>query len=98
MNGPTVGRDVFVPIDAVIGGVDGIGHGWRMLMECLSAGRAAEAVRLRRWGDVRRGVVLDEGQREREASRRRRAWLAAAVPGLAAVAAVRGGRWRRSRS
>jgi Glycosyltransferase like family 2 len=68
------------------------------LMESLSAGRAAEAVRLRRWGDVWRGVVLDEGQREREASRRRRAWLAAAVPGLAAVAAVRGGRWRRSRS
>jgi acyl-CoA dehydrogenase len=40
MNGPTVGRDVFVPIDAVIGGVEGIGHGWRMLMECLAAGRS----------------------------------------------------------
>jgi acyl-CoA dehydrogenase len=40
MNGPTVGHDVFVPIDAVIGGVDGIGHGWRMLMECLAAGRS----------------------------------------------------------
>lgn len=40
MNGPTVGRDVFVPIEAVIGGVEGIGHGWRMLMECLAAGRS----------------------------------------------------------
>jgi acyl-CoA dehydrogenase len=40
MNGPTVGRDVFVPLDAVIGGVEGIGHGWRMLMECLAAGRS----------------------------------------------------------
>src|SRR6185436_17014937 len=40
MNGPTVGRDVFVPLDTIIGGVDGIGHGWRMLMECLAAGRS----------------------------------------------------------
>ncbi|HOV57052.1 MAG TPA: acyl-CoA dehydrogenase [Rhodanobacteraceae bacterium] len=40
MNGPTVGRDVFVPLDAVIGGRAGIGEGWRMLMECLAAGRS----------------------------------------------------------
>jgi acyl-CoA dehydrogenase len=40
MNGPTIGRDVFAPMDVVIGGVDGIGHGWRMLMECLAAGRS----------------------------------------------------------
>ena len=39
-NGPTVGRDVCVPLDAVIGGREGIGHGWRMLMECLAAGRS----------------------------------------------------------
>ncbi|HEX7112775.1 MAG TPA: acyl-CoA dehydrogenase [Mizugakiibacter sp.] len=39
-NGPIVGRDVFVPLDAIIGGKDGIGHGWRMLMECLAAGRS----------------------------------------------------------
>ena len=39
MNGPTVGHDVFVPLDFVIGGRDGIGHGWRMLMESLAAGR-----------------------------------------------------------
>src|SRR5690606_23054103 len=41
MNGPTVGRDVFVPLDdAVIGGREQIGHGWRMLMESLAAGRS----------------------------------------------------------
>lgn len=38
-NGPIVGRDVFIPIEQVIGGQDGVGHGWTMLMECLSAGR-----------------------------------------------------------
>ena len=40
LNGPTQGNDVFVPIDCLIGGVEMAGHGWRMLMECLSAGRA----------------------------------------------------------
>jgi len=41
MNGPIVGRDVVVPLDtAIIGGRDGIGHGWRMLMESLAAGRS----------------------------------------------------------
>ncbi len=40
-NGPIVGKDVFVPLDdAVIGGRDQIGHGWRMLMESLAAGRS----------------------------------------------------------
>ncbi len=39
-NGPNWGRDVFIPIDWVIGGGDMAGQGWRMLMECLSAGRA----------------------------------------------------------
>ncbi|MBK8085563.1 MAG: acyl-CoA dehydrogenase [Devosia sp.] len=40
MNGPTQGRNVFVPMDFLIGGVDYAGQGWRMLMECLSTGRA----------------------------------------------------------
>ncbi|MEO8884335.1 MAG: acyl-CoA dehydrogenase, partial [Devosia sp.] len=40
MNGPTSGKDVFVPMDFLIGGTDYAGQGWRMLMECLSAGRA----------------------------------------------------------
>ncbi|MFN3868323.1 MAG: acyl-CoA dehydrogenase [Hyphomicrobiaceae bacterium] len=39
-NGPNWGRDVFIPLDWVIGGEKMVGHGWRMLMECLSAGRA----------------------------------------------------------
>jgi acyl-CoA dehydrogenase len=38
--GPTTGRDVFVPIDFIIGGRAGAGQGWRMLMECLAAGRS----------------------------------------------------------
>ena len=40
LNGPTQGTDVFVPISCLIGGTEMAGHGWRMLMECLSAGRA----------------------------------------------------------
>lgn len=40
LNGPTRGRDVFIPLEQIIGGRDGIGRGWRMLMDCLSAGRS----------------------------------------------------------
>ncbi|HEX7954921.1 MAG TPA: acyl-CoA dehydrogenase, partial [Burkholderiales bacterium] len=40
MNGPNWGRDVFIPMDWVIGGRDFAGQGWRMLMECLAAGRS----------------------------------------------------------
>ena len=39
-NGPTVGKDVFIPLDYIIGGAERIGQGWRMLMECLAAGRS----------------------------------------------------------
>jgi acyl-CoA dehydrogenase len=39
-NGPTSGRDVFIPLDFIIGGAERAGHGWRMLMECLAAGRS----------------------------------------------------------
>lgn len=39
MNGPINGKDVFIPIDWIIGGRDNAGKGWRMLMECLSVGR-----------------------------------------------------------
>jgi acyl-CoA dehydrogenase len=38
-NGPNWGRDVFIPIEWVIGGQPMLGKGWRMLMECLAAGR-----------------------------------------------------------
>ena len=37
-NGPIFGKDVFIPMDWVIGGDKMLGHGWRMLMECLSVG------------------------------------------------------------
>ncbi|MCF7203592.1 acyl-CoA dehydrogenase [Pseudomonas oligotrophica] len=40
MNGPNWGKDVFVPLDAVIGGREMIGKGWMMLMNCLSVGRS----------------------------------------------------------
>jgi len=40
INGPTVGKDVFLPLDYIIGGPKMAGQGWRMLMECLSAGRS----------------------------------------------------------
>ncbi|RJX73603.1 acyl-CoA dehydrogenase [Vibrio sinensis] len=39
MNGPTRGKDVFIPMDWLIGGQKYAGKGWRMLVECLSAGR-----------------------------------------------------------
>lgn len=38
-NGPTQGEEVVIPIDWVIGGASMVGAGWRMLMECLAAGR-----------------------------------------------------------
>jgi len=39
-NGPNSGKDVFIPMDWVIGGQPMLGQGWRMLMECLAAGRS----------------------------------------------------------
>ena len=38
-NGPTSGRDVFIPMDYVIGGAEQAGKGWKMLMSALAAGR-----------------------------------------------------------
>ena len=40
MNGPTKGKDVFVPLDFIIGGPEMAGKGWKMLVELLSVGRA----------------------------------------------------------
>jgi len=40
LNGPTTGKDVFIPMDYIIGGTMRIGQGWRMLMDCLAAGRS----------------------------------------------------------
>jgi acyl-CoA dehydrogenase len=40
MNGPIRGHEVFMPLDFIIGGPERAGQGWRMLMECLAAGRS----------------------------------------------------------
>ncbi len=52
-NGPTAGRDVVLPLEAIIGGPEMAGQGWRMLMEALSGGRAvslpAQAVGSAKW-------------------------------------------------
>ncbi|HEX9178833.1 MAG TPA: acyl-CoA dehydrogenase, partial [Burkholderiales bacterium] len=39
-NGPNWGKDVFIPMEFVIGGRERCGQGWRMLMNCLAAGRS----------------------------------------------------------
>ena len=38
-NCPTQGKDVVVSVDTIVGGIEGAGRGWLMLMECLAAGR-----------------------------------------------------------
>ncbi|MEX6503283.1 acyl-CoA dehydrogenase [Pseudomonas zhanjiangensis] len=40
MNGPNAGKDVFIPLDYLIGGQAMLGKGWMMLMNCLSVGRS----------------------------------------------------------
>ncbi|WP_249672652.1 acyl-CoA dehydrogenase [Pseudomonas abieticivorans] len=40
MNGPNWGKDVFIPLDYLIGGQKMLGQGWMMLMNCLSVGRS----------------------------------------------------------
>jgi len=40
MNGPNRGKDVFIPMDWIIGGEARIGEGWKMLMESLADGRS----------------------------------------------------------
>jgi acyl-CoA dehydrogenase len=39
-NGPVRGKDIFIPLDWIIGGREKAGSGWKMLVECLAAGRA----------------------------------------------------------
>ena len=40
MNGPNSGKDVFIPLEFLIGGQEMLGKGWMMLMNCLSVGRS----------------------------------------------------------
>lgn len=39
-NGPNWGKDVFIPLDWILGGVEQVGNGWKMLMQSLATGRA----------------------------------------------------------
>ncbi|MGY0634916.1 acyl-CoA dehydrogenase [Luteimonas sp. A478] len=39
-NGPVRGKDVFIPLSQLIGGVEKAGLGWNMLNECLAVGRS----------------------------------------------------------
>lgn len=39
-NGPIHGREVFIPLSQLIGGVEMVGKGWNMLNECLAVGRS----------------------------------------------------------
>jgi acyl-CoA dehydrogenase len=38
-NGPSWGKDVFIPVDQILGGQEQTGQGWKMLMGALAAGR-----------------------------------------------------------
>ena len=65
-NGPTSGDDVFVPLDFIIGGTERAGHGWRMLMDCLSAGRGVSLPGMSGGGSqaITRGVAAYASIRE----------------------------------
>lgn len=39
LNGPTRGKNVFIPLEFIIGGPEMRGRGWYILMECLAGGR-----------------------------------------------------------
>ncbi len=51
-NGPTIGRDVFIPLDNIIGGAAQAGKGWKMLMSALAAGRGISLPSLSAAGTV----------------------------------------------
>lgn len=39
MNGPVVGKDVWIPMSMILGGQKWCGDGWKMFVECLAEGR-----------------------------------------------------------
>jgi acyl-CoA dehydrogenase len=65
-NGPNWGRDVFIPMDHVIGGVEQVGKGWKMLMSALSAGRGISLPSLSAAGAVFAAHATGEYARVRE--------------------------------
>ena len=58
-NGPVMGKDVFVPLDAIIGGPKMAGQGWRMLVEQLSVGRCISLPSIATGGS--KGAVYSTG-------------------------------------
>ncbi|GAB3309906.1 acyl-CoA dehydrogenase [Haliea atlantica] len=76
MNGPVQGSDVFIPVDWIIGGPEMAGKGWRMLIECLGAGRGVSLPALATasgemcyltvgaWSRIRRQFNLEVGKFE----------------------------------
>lgn len=66
MNGPTRGKDVFIPMDWVIGGQEQLGRGWRMLMDALSAGRAISLPALGSAGGMMNALLAGAYARIRE--------------------------------
>ena len=91
-NGPIQGKDVFVPLDYIIGGPKMAGQGWRMLVEQLSVGplhlaavqrhgrRQGRGVRLRRLR-AHPPAVQHAGRQVRGRGRRcSRAWSATPTP------------------
>ncbi len=58
-NGPIQGKDVFVPVDAIIGGPEMAGQGWRMLVEQLSVGRCISLPSIATGGS--KGAVYSTG-------------------------------------
>ena len=58
-NGPVHGKDVFVPLDAIVGGPKMAGQGWRMLVEQLSVGRCISLPSIATGGS--KGAVYSTG-------------------------------------
>ncbi len=58
-NGPVMGKDVFVPLDAIVGGPKMAGQGWRMLVEQLSVGRCISLPSIATGGS--KGAVYSTG-------------------------------------
>jgi acyl-CoA dehydrogenase len=65
-NGPNWGHDVFIPMDHVIGGIDQVGKGWKMLMSALAAGRGISLPSLSAAGAAFAAKATGEYARVRE--------------------------------
>lgn len=65
-NGPVRGKDVFVPIDAIIGGFKMAGKGWNMLVERLAVGRAISLPSISLGGTIQAVAVSGAYARVRE--------------------------------